>query len=119
MMRRPAAKPMTIVQLKRHMDRRFAIINGRLHATKDDVSALNGRMDHSFAEVLRRLDSLNDKMDSLFKSTNARMDRLIAATNDRLDQRFNELDSKIVERDRIFTAFERRIQDLEAGAGRR
>jgi len=118
MMRRPAAKPMTIVQLKRHMDRRFAIVNGRLHATKDDVSALNGRMDHSFAEVLRRLDSLNDQMDSLFKSTNARMDRLIAATNDRLDQRFNELDLKITQRGQFFDVFEKRISDLEAGTGR-
>ena len=78
---------MTIVQLKRHIDRKFA--------TKKDLMALETRMNLGFADVSRRLDSLNAKMDSMFK----------------------QLARTIQQKDRLFDEHEERIRDLEALTG--
>lgn len=98
---RGSRKRMTIIQLKRHIDRRFAKMNRELRggATKDDLEALElrieARMNVRFGEVERRLDSLNEKMDSAFK-------RLAEA---------------ITQRDLVFDEHEQRIRDLEGLTG--
>ena len=107
---------MTIAQLKRHVDRRFANTRRELQrfatkddlrrfatkkdlrrfATKEDFSGLETRMNAGFGEVARRFDSLNAKMESMFKS----------------------LKEAIADRDRLFDEHEARIRDLEAGTAR-
>ena len=94
MIRRPR-KRMTLASLKRHIDRRFATkadlrqfaTKADLHqfatkrdlrrfatkaelrcATKEDVAALEARMDAGFAGVARQLDSLNQKIDAVLDS---------------------------------------------------
>jgi hypothetical protein len=116
---------MTIAQLKRHMDRRFANTRRELQrfatkddlrrfatkkdlrrfatkedlrrfATKEDFSGLETRMNAGFGEVARRFDSLNAKMESMVKP----------------------LKEAIADRDRLFDEHEARIRDLEAGTAR-
>jgi hypothetical protein len=110
----PPRKRMTIAQLKRHMDRRFANTRKELRrsATKDDLRRFATKKDLErfatkedleryatkedlaigFGEVARRLDSLNAKMDSISKSLN----------------------QAIIDRDRIFDDHELRLRDIEA-----
>ena len=88
MIRAPKRR-MTIAQLKRHMDRRFAMTNKRLQrcATKEDLQRCATKED------LQRF------------ATNATMDRQMGA-----------LDVKLVDRDRIVDNHENRLCDLEAQA---
>ena len=66
---RRSQKRMTLVSLKRHMDRRFAATASKKDlerfATKDDLATLETRMDARFGQVMRRLESLDEKIDSV------------------------------------------------------
>jgi hypothetical protein len=121
MIRSRSRKRMTIAQLKRHVDRRFADTRKQIErcatkddlqrfatkddlqrfatkddlqrfATKDDLAALESRMNARLGDVTSGLDGLNAKMDGMFKS----------------------LTDATAARDRIFDEHEERIRDLEA-----
>ena len=67
---------MTLVELKRHMDRRFDRLQRtkadkvdlQRFATKDDFDSLRRLV----ADVVRKVDGLHDKVDSLVRLGNAR-----------------------------------------------
>src|SRR5712691_1866001 len=79
MIRSRSRKRMTIAQLKRHVDRRFADTRKQIErcatkddlqrfATKDNLAALETRMNATLGDVTSGLDGLNAKMDGMFKS---------------------------------------------------
>ena len=78
---------MTLVELKRHMDRRFDRLQRtkadkvdlQRFATKDDLKRFATKDDFDslrrlVVDVVRRLDSLHDKVDSLLRLGNKRYD---------------------------------------------
>ena len=72
MMRR-LVEPMTVAQLKRHMDRRFDRLDRRKAnksdlrrlAMKNDMALIEARIDMRLGEVARQFDSVKEKIDSI------------------------------------------------------
>ena len=112
---RRSRKRMTIVQLKRHIDRRFATKNElqqlrndlqrfatkddlQRFATKDDLTAFEGRMNARFDDMTRQFERQ-------FESLNAKIDGFFKFARDR-----------IAHHDRVGDEHEKRLQDLEAQA---
>ena len=66
---------MTLVSLKRHIDRKFATKKDlRRFATKGDLAALEARLDRRFGEMMRQFESMGAKFDSVSRSMGQRID---------------------------------------------
>ena len=65
---------MTLVSLKRHIDRKFATkVDLRRFATKDDLAALERRMDVRFGQMMRQFESMGAKFDAVSRSMRDRI----------------------------------------------
>ncbi|MBI3493249.1 MAG: hypothetical protein HY047_15940 [Acidobacteria bacterium] len=122
MMRR-LPEPMTIEQLKKHMDGRL-----RTKADKADLRRLERRLDERFvriderfvaidarfASVDDRLGMIDRRFDALEKALNARIDARFGSVNDKLTTILNILDKKYDNHQMILDLYEVRLQELEA-----
>ncbi|MBZ5557412.1 MAG: hypothetical protein LAO77_09090 [Acidobacteriia bacterium] len=110
-------EPMTVEQLKKHMDRRL-----RTKADKADVRRLERRMNERFAAVDERFAAV----DARFVAVDARFDRIDARFGemmrqfDGLRQQLNGIASgihvKLDKHERLVNEFQGRLTDLERGS---
>jgi hypothetical protein len=104
-MMRDLPEPMTIDQLKKHIDRLDRRV--RKKADKADVRRLERRMDERFVAV-------GLKFDALEKGLNARIDSRFGLLNDKLTTILNILDRKYDHHQEILDVHERRLNDIDA-----
>jgi hypothetical protein len=94
-------EPMTVEQLKKHIDRLDRRL--RTKADKADVRRLERRMDERFVAV-----------DGRFTEVNARIDARFSSLNDKLTMILDILNRKHDHHQEILDVHERRLNDLDA-----
>jgi chromosome segregation ATPase len=103
---------MTIAQLKKHMDARFARLNRRFGPVDARLDSVDARLD----SVDTRLDTLAGRVDRRFSSLNDKLDAIARRLSTRLDLLTHQADEGFRHHKRLSDEHEERLQDLERAA---